>query len=62
MSFIMLSILEQFFQFREDVVRALNEAIDNREEGVVLKDPDSVYQPASRKAGWIKVKPDVRQK
>ncbi|XP_068249304.1 DNA ligase 4 [Palaemon carinicauda] len=43
---------------KEDVVKILNEAIDNREEGVVLKDPDSVYRPASRKAGWIKVKPE----
>ncbi|KAG0724997.1 DNA ligase 4 [Chionoecetes opilio] len=43
---------------REEVVGVLNEAIDNREEGVVLKDPDSVYQPAARRAGWIKVKPE----
>ncbi|XP_076038794.1 DNA ligase 4-like [Oratosquilla oratoria] len=43
---------------KEDVVRVLNEAIDQHEEGVVLKDPDSVYRPASRKAGWIKVKPE----
>lgn len=45
---------------RDDVIKVLNEAIDNREEGVVLKDPDSVYRPATRKAGWIKVKPEVR--
>ncbi|KAK8730552.1 hypothetical protein OTU49_008063, partial [Cherax quadricarinatus] len=43
---------------KEDVVKLLNEAIDNREEGLVLKDPDSVYRPASRKGGWIKVKPE----
>ncbi|XP_042871458.1 DNA ligase 4-like [Penaeus japonicus] len=43
---------------KEDVVRVLNEAIDNREEGVVLKNPDSIYCPASRKGGWIKVKPE----
>ncbi|XP_071535419.1 DNA ligase 4 [Panulirus ornatus] len=43
---------------KEDVVKILNKAIDNREEGVVLKDPDSVYRPAARKAGWIKVKPE----
>ncbi|KAB7499844.1 DNA ligase 4 [Armadillidium nasatum] len=40
------------------VVIALNDAIDNREEGLILKDPSSVYQPASRRAGWIKVKPE----
>lgn len=43
---------------RDEVVSVLNEAIDRREEGVVLKDPDSVYQPAARRAGWIKVKPE----
>jgi len=43
---------------KEDVIKALNEAIDDREEGVVLKDPDSVYRPAARKGGWIKVKPE----
>lgn len=40
---------------------ALNTAIDQREEGLVLKDPQSVYRPASRKSGWIKVKPEVRR-
>ena len=49
------------YTYRDEVVSALNLAIDSREEGVVLKDPDSVYQPASRKAGWIKVKPEVRR-
>ncbi|KAK3856177.1 hypothetical protein Pcinc_037476 [Petrolisthes cinctipes] len=43
---------------KEDVVAALNIAIDQREEGLVLKDPQSVYRPASRKSGWIKVKPE----
>ncbi|RXG69916.1 DNA ligase 4 [Armadillidium vulgare] len=43
---------------KEEVVIALNAAIDNREEGLILKDPSSVYQPASRRAGWIKVKPE----
>ena len=33
----------------------LNKAIDQREEGLVLKDPDSIYKPNARKGGWIKV-------
>ena len=33
----------------------LNEAIDNREEGIVVKDPDSIYKPNARKGGWLKV-------
>ena len=42
-----------------DVVAALNEAIDRRDEGVVLKDPDSVYRPNARaKGGWLKMKPE----
>ena len=34
---------------REDVVSALNEAIDRREEGLVVKSPSSTYKPDKRK-------------
>ena len=34
---------------REDVVSALNEAIDRREEGLVLKMPSGTYKPDKRK-------------
>lgn len=37
---------------------ALNEAIDGREEGIMIKDPDSVYKPNNRKGGWYKIKPE----
>jgi DNA ligase-4 len=37
------------------VADLLNEAIDLREEGIVLKNPDSVYKPNERKGGWVKV-------
>ena len=41
-----------------DVQEALNEAIDNRDEGIMIKDPNSIYKPGARpKSGWIKVKP-----
>ena len=41
------------------VVEALNNAIDRREEGIVIKHPLSVYKPNARsKAGWIKCKPE----
>ncbi|XP_055337355.1 DNA ligase 4-like [Paramacrobiotus metropolitanus] len=36
----------------------LNEAIDRNEEGIMLKDPSSVYKPNARSAGWWKVKPE----
>lgn len=37
----------------------LNRAIANCEEGIVVKDPSSVYKPNSRKGGWYKIKPEV---
>ncbi len=44
---------------KAEVVAALNAAIDRREEGVVLKDPDSVYKPNARAGGgWVKLKPE----
>jgi DNA ligase 4 len=42
----------------QQVADALNDAIDSRLEGIVVKDPDSVYAPNKRNAGWFKVKPD----
>jgi len=33
-------------------VDALNQAIDRYEEGIMVKDPESVYKPNSRTAGW----------
>ncbi|PFX16725.1 DNA ligase 4 [Stylophora pistillata] len=43
----------------EDVVKALNSAIDKREEGLVVKSPSSVYKPNSRSgSGWVKIKPE----
>ncbi|CAF0874039.1 unnamed protein product [Brachionus calyciflorus] len=42
----------------QHVVDALNNAIDGRLEGIVVKDPESVYKPSQRGGGWYKVKPD----
>lgn len=43
----------------QQVVEALNKAIDTRLEGIVVKSPDSVYKPSVRSgSGWFKVKPD----
>lgn len=42
----------------QEVMEALNEAIDNQEEGLVVKDPNSIYKPNARKEGWIKIKPE----
>ena len=44
---------------KEHVVDALNRAINTRQEGIVVKDPDSVYKFDLRTgSGWFKVKPD----
>ncbi|KFQ18702.1 PREDICTED: DNA ligase 4 [Merops nubicus] len=43
---------------RKDVIDALNEAIDNREEGIMVKDPTSTYKPDKRGEGWLKIKPE----
>lgn len=38
--------------YREDVIIALNEAIDKREEGLVIKQPGSFYRPDKRKGNY----------
>ena len=43
----MLSIIARFI--REEVVAALNDAIDRREEGLIIKLPSSLYRPDKRK-------------
>ena len=46
-----------------DMVQLLKEAVDRKEEGLVLKNPSSTYQPGSRRLGfWMKVKPDYFDK
>ncbi|XP_077370494.1 DNA ligase 4 [Festucalex cinctus] len=42
----------------QDVVNALNDAIDHREEGIMVKDPLSIYKPDKRGEGWLKIKPE----
>jgi len=41
-----------------EVVAALNDAIDKREEGIMVKDPLSLYKPDKRGEGWLKLKPE----
>ncbi|XP_064490399.1 DNA ligase 4-like [Ornithodoros turicata] len=43
---------------KEDAIKFLNEAIDNREEGILIKNVNSVYKPNTRKGGWLKLKPE----
>ena len=40
-------------------MKRLNEAIDRREEGIIVKDPSTVYSVNKRKgSGWFKIKPE----
>ncbi|GAB1599803.1 DNA ligase 4-like [Argonauta hians] len=43
---------------KADCIEALNKAIDDREEGIMIKDCESVYRPKARRGGWFKVKPE----
>uniref|UniRef100_H2ZIX8 DNA ligase 4 n=1 Tax=Ciona savignyi TaxID=51511 RepID=H2ZIX8_CIOSA len=43
----------------KEVVASLNEAIDRREEGIIVKNPSAKYCPNKRKgSGWFKIKPE----
>lgn len=54
-----VKIKRQAASSNKQVADALNSAIDNRQEGIVVKDPDGVYKPDLRGgSGWFKVKPD----
>lgn len=41
-----------------EILFVLNKAIDDHEEGVVLKVTDAFYSPGVRGGGWFKIKPD----
>ncbi|XP_008581572.1 PREDICTED: DNA ligase 4 isoform X2 [Galeopterus variegatus] len=43
---------------KNEVIDALNEAIDKREEGIMIKHPLSIYKPDKRGEGWLKIKPE----
>ncbi|KAJ3584327.1 hypothetical protein NHX12_014823 [Muraenolepis orangiensis] len=45
-------------QTTQEVVGALNDAIDKCEEGIMVKDPQSLYKPDKRGEGWLKLKPE----
>ena len=42
----------------QNIIDALDTAITNREEGIIIKNMDSKYVPNERKANWIKIKPE----
>lgn len=42
----------------QEILEALDQAIESRQEGIMVKDLDSLYVPAERKDKWIKLKPE----
>ncbi|KAL6652074.1 hypothetical protein ACP70R_010999 [Stipagrostis hirtigluma subsp. patula] len=42
----------------EDVEKFFKETIENRDEGIILKDLDSKWEPGDRSGKWLKLKPD----
>lgn len=51
-------VQKKLAQTKNEVVDALNEAIDKREEGIMIKHPLSIYKPDKRGEGWLKIKPE----
>lgn len=45
----------------EDAERFFKETVENRDEGVVLKDLGSKWEPGDRSGKWLKVKPDYNK-
>ncbi|KAM7273454.1 hypothetical protein ACFE04_028118 [Oxalis oulophora] len=42
----------------DDVEKFFKETIENRDEGIVVKDLDSKWEPGDRSAKWMKLKPE----
>lgn len=57
---LILSVVNKFKE-KQDLLDCLNKTIDDEDEGVVFKDPNSLYIPHSRKEGWWKLKLEVHQ-
>lgn len=47
------------FRTKNELLNYFNKTLDDEEEGVVFKKPDSKYRPNSRKQGWWKLKLEV---
>uniref|UniRef100_A0A0D3FZX0 DNA ligase IV n=1 Tax=Oryza barthii TaxID=65489 RepID=A0A0D3FZX0_9ORYZ len=42
----------------DDVEKFFKDTVDNREEGIILKDLESKWEPGDRSGKWLKLKPD----
>lgn len=41
---------------RQEIIDELNTAVNKEDEGIVIKDPNSIYKYSDRKSGWFKMK------
>ncbi|XP_057652631.1 DNA ligase 4 isoform X1 [Diorhabda carinulata] len=41
---------------RQEIVDALNRSVEKGEEGIIIKNPDSIYKYSDRNSGWFKMK------
>lgn len=55
---LMLSSVKEGY-CKQDILNALNMSADNEEEGIVFKEPSSIYRPNDRNSGWWKMKMEV---
>ena len=64
---ILINPIKGFFEIIErfdlktcttDITEALDEAVQEQVEGLILKDPQSLYLPSHRSSHWIKIKPE----
>ncbi|XP_045490979.1 DNA ligase 4-like isoform X2 [Colias croceus] len=58
---VILRSKRQIMRETVDVLNALNKAIENQDEGIVVKDVDSYYIANRRNAGWYKIKPEYTE-
>lgn len=58
---VLMNVTRSTISTIEEAFDSINKAIDNNEEGIVIKDPSSIYKPNSRKDGWLKIKPDYSE-
>ncbi|CAG7733646.1 unnamed protein product, partial [Allacma fusca] len=49
---------QRIAQSKEQVMEALNEAVDDLQEGLVVKDLQSSYEIGKRQNSWLKIKPE----
>ncbi|XP_034236101.1 DNA ligase 4-like isoform X2 [Thrips palmi] len=56
---VLMGTPQHCFSSSLEIMKALNDAIDHQEEGLILKHPLSIYKPAAKNGGgWYKIKPE----